>query len=140
MSTVANADTNFVGHWGQADSKKNCSVVLGFLLKPGGAASVDWASIPSDDSSERSHFRVEQRDGHWRSLGDTLHLSVIDVLSNPTVLRDLGTATPISTEIGVDGMIVSGGSRLAAIITDNRDRNIDGQPYAIHCSYLRDKP
>ena len=140
FATCANADTNFFGHWTQVDTEHRCSVVLGFLLRADGSASVDWAAFQNGAADKSSRFVVEHRRGRWRSTGDTLHLSVIDVLSNPTILKDVGKTAPIRTEINVDGTVAAGGNRLESIITDSRDRNIDGQPYTIRCAYLRDKP
>ncbi len=136
IASPANADSNFVGHWSQTASERHCSVALGFQLKADGAASVDWALQGSEGGA---NFRsvVGRRDGKWTSNGNALHLVIIDVVSDQAVLKRLGRTTPLSTEIDVDGSIV-GDNRLESLITDSRDRNIDGQPYRIRCIYLRD--
>ena len=118
------ADPNFVGHWSQAASERRCSVVLGFALRADGTASVDWAA-PGRGSGAKFRSVAGRRDGKWTSSGNTLHLVIIEVVSNR------------STEVDVDGSI-SGDNRLESHISDNRDRNIDGGAYSIRCVYLRD--
>ena len=119
----AKADANFVGHWSQAVGERRCAVVLGFALKADGTASVDW-TLPGYGSGANFRSVVGQRDGNWTSSGNTLHLVIIEVVSDR------------ATEVDVDGFI-AGGNRLESFISDRRDRNIDGQPYKIRCVYLR---
>ena len=135
-ASATSVASSFIGHWTQADSQTRCSVVLGFLLRADGTASVNWMA---HSGSRDAQGVTEHRRGHWKSTGDTLHLTIIDQLSDPKILRDLGKSAPITTTINVDGLIAVGGKRLDTVITDDKSRNIDGAPYEIHCSYLRDK-
>lgn len=138
-ATIAQADAevSFVGRWYQMASQGRCSVVQGFELETDGTASVDWIELQAGEHGTNLHSVVGHRDGTWTSTGGMLHLVVTDVVSDPATLQRLGRTDPISTEIDVDGSMV-GPKRIEALITDNRDRNIDGRPYKIRCTYLRD--
>jgi hypothetical protein len=134
--SAANADTNFVGRWSQAASEPRCSVVLAFQLEADGTARSDWAAFPADTAVSNFRSVIGHRAGHWTSSGDTLHLVILDVLSDPAVLKSLGRSAPLTTEVHVDGSL-AGDGRLNTLITDSRDRSIDGAPYEIHCTYVR---
>ena len=106
-----------------------CSVVVGFELEAGGKASIDWAEVEDDGYWDH--------DGHWTASGNTLHLVIDEVESDPAVLKALHKNAPITTEIYLEGSM-AGGNRLEGLISSSRDRNIDGQPYQIRCVYSRD--
>jgi len=126
---AAPADAAFAGRWVEAKAERHCSVVRGFDLRPDGAAAVEWAALGG----------VEQRSGRWTARAEKFHLAVIEVLSDPAEPKRPGRPSPLSIETDVDGALNAAGE-LDTVITNTRDRNIDGAPYAVRCAYVRPPP
>jgi hypothetical protein len=129
-SSVSNASTDqFVGRWTETRAETHCSVIQGFSLKVDGTALVNWANPQTG--------AVEHRDGEWTSTDERLHLSIAfhqHIAGAPSNQERL-----LSVVVNVDGSLDAASGRLETVITDNRDRNIDGQPYEIRCVYVRDE-
>lgn len=111
--SAAHAAAGFAGYWTQDDAAHPCSVVRGFDLNRDGSATADWAD-------------AQQRQGTWSATAGTLHLRLTDPGTPPTELTLEGKQTP--------------DHRLHTTMTDTRDRNIDGAPYTIACTYVRARP
>ena len=122
----AGAKAGFAGPWTQEDAKHPCSVVMGFDLNRDGTAKVDWVVFQRGDPQP---FILEARHGKWTAPHGTLDLKIIDPGVNGT--RD--------TELDVKGKKAPG-DRLRTVMTDDRDRAIDGEPYAVNCVYIRTQP
>ena len=127
------ADTTFVGRWIELRSQTHCSVVLGFDLRADGSATIDWAELNAIGGGTKLHSVVSQRSGQWTSNARWVHLTIVDTGSTepqtPPPARN-------ASVVKLVGSLLSSG-RLDGVITDARDRNIDGQPYVIHCAYRR---
>lgn len=122
----AQADAAFTGHWAEKAAAAHCIIVRGFDLRADGAAKVDWAT----DSG------VERRDGTWYARSGKLHLSVVETVSDPAVLKQLGRNEPLIVETDIDGTL-NASRELETAVTNTRDHNIDGAPYSAHCTFVR---
>ncbi len=122
---AAPAASSFAGHWTEVASTARCFAVRGFLLKPDGAARIDWADM------NRVPPVVEHYDGRWTSEGDLLHLSMTLHLSISVPASNMTDVS--SMEVHLDGPLDGTGKRLELAITT------DGMPSDVRCAYVRDE-
>lgn len=136
MTSPAHAETKLAGHWAQADFNDPCSLVFGFLLKADGSADVDWVESKWNAAKNKVEFSKGRREGRWSAKDDTLHLAVVEVETNPKVLKLFDKTGPVTKTTNIDATVTADGNVLNATV---KAQNIEQKVFSFNCVYNRDE-
>jgi len=131
----ARADTDFTGHWAQADFNNPCSNLFGFLLKADGSAKADWVETKWNAATNKSEFHKASRDGRWTAKDGTLNLTIAEVQNDPKILKMFDKTQPVTMTTTLDGAAADG-KKLSATV---KAQNIEHKVFTFKCVYNRDK-
>ena len=136
MPFSASAQANLSGYWTQSDFNNPCSAIFGFQLNANGAADVDWVETKLNAVSRKPEFVKQRRDGRWHAKGNSIQLTVTQVVTDTKLLKMFDKSAPVEMKTELTAPIAADGKRLDATV---KAQNINHEVFTFKCVYNRGK-